>query len=132
MAAGPSGTTEADLDTEPAEENPFPGIQPPLEGDVVPEPVPGCHVTPAYYRWFQESLGHTAAAGLMAFTGSGQGTARYLTVRQGHDRFSGFEHAAAGSVQDITHELFGRAYAGTDPPAAGPESGAELTGSSKE
>ncbi|MFD6970048.1 hypothetical protein [Streptomyces sp. NPDC059979] len=44
----------------------MPGIQPPPEGDLIPEPVRGCHVTPTYYTWFQETLGHTAAAGLMA------------------------------------------------------------------
>ncbi|MFG3526583.1 hypothetical protein ACGF8B_07550 [Streptomyces sp. NPDC047917] len=114
LLAVPSGGSRVDLDSNPVQENPFPGIQPPREGDMVREPVPGCHVTPEYFGWFQQVLGHTAAASLMAFTGSGQGTARYLTERQGNDRFDGIEHAAAGSVQDISHRLFGRTYAGTD------------------
>ncbi|MFJ2895864.1 hypothetical protein ACIO87_13375 [Streptomyces sp. NPDC087218] len=80
---------------------------------MVREPVPGCHVTPEHFGWFQQVLGDTTT-GLMAFTGSGQGTARYLTERQDNDRFDDVEHAAAGSVQDISHRLFGRAYAGTD------------------
>ncbi|MFE2749675.1 hypothetical protein ACFXKX_36080 [Streptomyces scopuliridis] len=110
----PSGETEANLDAKPVQENVMPGIEPPPEGNVTLEPVPGCHVTPKYYTWFQEILGHTAAAGLMAFTGSGKATARHLTDRQGHKRFDGFEHAASGSVQDISHELLGDTYAGTD------------------
>ncbi|MDG9715573.1 hypothetical protein [Streptomyces sp. DH24] len=112
--ADPQGEGQADLDTNPVEKNPFPGIQPPCEGGTVREPVPGCHVTREYCGWFQQVLGHTAAAGLMAFTGSGQGTARYLTKRQGNDRFDDIEHAAAGSVQDISHRLLGHTYAGTD------------------
>ncbi|MFB7324703.1 hypothetical protein [Streptomyces sp. NPDC056190] len=110
----PSGKSEANLDAEPVQENVMPGIQPPREGGVIPEAVSGCHVTPEYYTWFQETLGHTAAAGLMAFTGSGKATARHLTERQGYKRFQGFEHAASGSVQDISHELLGDTYAGTD------------------
>ncbi|MGW3385598.1 hypothetical protein [Streptomyces cinereoruber] len=112
--ADPSGESKTDLDTAPSEKNPFPGIQPPHEGEMAREPVPGCHVTPEYFGWFQQVLGHTAAAGLMAFTGSGQSTARYLTKRQGNERFDDFEHAAAGSVQDISHRLLGHTYAGTD------------------
>ncbi|MFJ5636460.1 hypothetical protein ACIQF5_27970 [Streptomyces goshikiensis] len=111
---GPSGETKANLDGESVQENVMPGIQPPSKGGLVPEPVPGCHVTPKYYTWFQEALGHTAAAGLMAFTGSGKATARHLTDRQGRRRFDGFEHAASTSVQDISHELLGNTYAGTD------------------
>ncbi|MGY5131697.1 hypothetical protein ACWGJW_04690 [Streptomyces nigrescens] len=110
----PSGETEPNLDARPVQENVMPGIQPPPEGDVIRQPLPGCHVTPKYYTWFQETLGHTGAAGLMAFTGSSKATARYLTDRQGYKRFDGFEHAASGSVQDISHELLGDTYAGTD------------------
>ncbi|MFE3589574.1 hypothetical protein ACFXOY_18935 [Streptomyces niveus] len=111
---GSSGERQANLDAKPVQENVMPGIQPPPAGNVVLEPVPGCHVTLKYYTWFKETLGHTAAAGLMAFTGSGKATARHLTDRQGHKRFGGFEHAASGSVQDISHELLGDTYAGTD------------------
>ncbi len=57
----------------------------------------------AELAWFQEFLAPTTAAGLMAFTGSGHATARHLTERQGHKRFTGFEHAASTSVQDRPH-----------------------------
>ncbi|WP_327255783.1 hypothetical protein [Streptomyces sp. NBC_01244] len=73
--AGASGESEANLGSGPAQENVIPGIQPPPKGDLIPAPVPGCQVTPKYYTWFQETLGHTAVAGLMAFTGSGKATA---------------------------------------------------------
>ncbi|WP_448317039.1 hypothetical protein [Streptomyces sp. CO7] len=109
-----SGAAAANLDMGPRQENVMPGIQPSPVGEVVPEPVPGCHVTPEHYTWFQETIGLTAAAGLMAFAGSGRATARHLTERQGRKRFEGFEHAAAGSIQDISHKLLGDTYAGTD------------------
>ncbi|MFR9673331.1 hypothetical protein [Streptomyces sp. TR02-1] len=108
------GERKVILDSVPVQENVFPGIQPPPVGDSIPESVPGCHVTPKYHAWFQQALGHTAAAGLMAFVGSGEATARYLTERQGRKRFEGFGHAASGSVQDVSHELLGTTFAGTD------------------
>ncbi|MFE2637639.1 hypothetical protein ACFXKF_23140 [Streptomyces scopuliridis] len=50
----------------------------------------------------------------MAFTGSGRATARHLTDRQGHKRFTGLEHAASTSVQDAAHTLLRTEFAGTD------------------
>ncbi|MFC9395028.1 hypothetical protein ACFTWS_17975 [Streptomyces sp. NPDC057027] len=110
----PAEGREANLNAKPVQENAMPDIHPPAEGLVTPEPVPGCHVKPKDYTWFQESLAHTTAAGLMAFTGSGGATARHLTDRQGSKRFTGFEHAASTSVQDAAHTLLGTGYVGTD------------------
>ncbi|MFI8912716.1 hypothetical protein ACIGW4_13980 [Streptomyces sp. NPDC053513] len=92
----------------------MPDIHPPTKGLVAPEPVRGCPVRPKDYAWFQESLAHTTAASLMAFTGSGHVTARHLTDRQGRKRFTGLEHAASMSIQDAAHTLFGNDYVGTD------------------
>ncbi|MFB7406462.1 hypothetical protein ACFCZ2_04675, partial [Streptomyces sp. NPDC056202] len=110
----PAEGREANLNAPPFQANVMPDIHPPTEGLVTPEPVRGCHVQPKDYAWFQESLAHTTAAGLMAFTGSGHATAHHLTDRQGRKRFTGLEHAAAMSVQDAAHTLFGTAYVGTD------------------
>lgn len=112
--AARSTATEADPAEGPEQKNVMPGILPPQVGEAAPDPVPGCQVTPDLYPWFQRTLGLTTAAGLMAFTGSGRATGSYLTDRQGRKRFEGFEHGAAGSVQDISHELLGRPYSGTD------------------
>ncbi|MFB7222218.1 hypothetical protein ACFC0I_29115, partial [Streptomyces sp. NPDC056227] len=92
----------------------MPGIQPPAEGDLTPEPVSGCHIPPERYAWFGQVLVGTTAAGLMTFTGSGKATARHLTDRQGQKHFTGYEHAASTSVQDISHELLGKDCSGTD------------------
>ncbi|MEU9953424.1 hypothetical protein [Streptomyces sp. NPDC047939] len=92
----------------------MPDIHPPTEGLVAPEPVRSCHVQAKDYAWFQESLAHTTAAGLMAFTGSGHATTRHLTDRQDRKRFTGLEHAASMSIQDAAHTLFGNEYVGTD------------------
>lgn len=110
----PRGERLPNLDTDPEPKNIFPGIQPPPDGDRVLPPVPGCQLTPEYYTWFQETLGRTDAAALMAFTGSGAGTAKYLTERQGRKRFTDFAHAASNSVQDVRRLLQGRTYVGTD------------------
>ena len=81
----PAEGREANLNAPPFQANVMPDIHPPAEGLAAPEPVRGCHVQPKDYAWFQESLAHTAAAGLMAFTGSGHATALCLTVTA--DRF---------------------------------------------
>ncbi|MGW3626514.1 hypothetical protein [Streptomyces sp. NPDC000880] len=96
------------------EENIFPGIQPPAKGDETPDKEPGYHVQHDHYRWFQQVLARTAAAGLGAFAGDGDTAAEYLTKRQGRDRFTGFAHAAVGSVRDADHELLGKQFVGTD------------------
>ncbi len=110
----PAEVREPNLNAPPFQANVMPDIHPPTEGLAAPEPVRGCHVQAKDYAWFQESLAHTTAAGLMAFTGSGHATARHLTDRQGRKRFTGLEHAASMSVQDATHVLFGNKYVGTD------------------
>ncbi|MFG3497557.1 hypothetical protein [Streptomyces sp. NPDC047928] len=110
----PAEGREANRNAPPFQANVMPDIHPPAEGLVAPEPVRGCHVQPKDYAWFQESLAHTTAAGLMAFTGSGHATARHLTDRQGRKRFTGLEHAASMSIQDAAHTLFGNEYVGTD------------------
>lgn len=96
------------------DENFFPGIQPPTEGDRTPQKEPGFHVTPAHREWFRHVLARTAAAGLTAFAGDGEATVQYLTKRQGSRHFTGFAHAATGSVQDAREELLGIQFVGTD------------------
>ncbi|MFD3567080.1 hypothetical protein [Streptomyces sp. NPDC058667] len=110
----PAEGREPNLSAPPFQANVMPDIHPPTEGLVAPEPVRGCHVQPKDYAWFQESLAHTTAAGLMAFTGSGHATARHLTDRQGRKRSTGGEHAASMGIQDATHTLSGNEYVGTD------------------
>ncbi|WP_238697957.1 hypothetical protein, partial [Streptomyces sp. E5N91] len=112
----PSGgnTADVNLDELPRQENHFPGIERPAQGDRTSPPLPGCQVKPEHFAWFQQTLGHTDAAGLTAFAGSGRATARLLTNRQGSEFFETFEHPAAGSVQDITRTLLGDVFAGTD------------------
>ncbi|MCB8901835.1 MULTISPECIES: hypothetical protein [unclassified Streptomyces] len=110
----PTEGREPNLNASPTQANVMPDIHPPAKGLVAPDPVRGCHVQPKDFAWFQESLAHTTAAGLMAFTGSGHATARHLTERQGHKRFTGLEHAASTSVQDAAHTLLGTEYVGTD------------------
>ncbi|MGW2045892.1 hypothetical protein ACWCPF_12000 [Streptomyces sp. NPDC001858] len=111
---GTVGTREADVDQPPRQKEYFPGIERPQERGRHFEPEPGCQVKPENFAWFQEALARTDAAGLTAFAGAGRATARLLTKRQGREFFKTFEHPAAGSVQDVTHELLGEAFAGTD------------------
>ncbi|KDN87432.1 hypothetical protein [Kitasatospora cheerisanensis] len=91
-----------------------PGVRRPAEGGRVPEPEPGWHLGPDDFRWFQETLGRTEAAGLMAFTDSGNGTAQYLTVAQGRKRFEGYDHAAGVGPGDLRETIRGESYVGTD------------------
>ncbi|WP_030685829.1 hypothetical protein [Streptomyces sp. NRRL B-1347] len=102
------------LDHTLEDENVYPGIQPPAEGDKPVEPEPGYHVKPDLYAWFQHVLARTAAAGLTAFAGDGRATAPYLTKRQGQRHFTGLTHAATDSVQDARHRLLGIDFVGTD------------------
>ncbi|WP_204164241.1 hypothetical protein [Streptomyces sp. CS090A] len=64
----PAEVREPNPNDPPCQANVMPGIHPPAEGLVAPEPVRGCHVQAKDYAWFQASLAHTTAAGLMAFT----------------------------------------------------------------
>ncbi|PFG95372.1 hypothetical protein A8924_2693 [Saccharopolyspora erythraea NRRL 2338] len=103
------------LDVKLRDENHFPQIQLPANGDEAPVSVPGFHVTRERYEWFGQVLARTAAAGLTAFAGNGlEATAQYLTERQGRKHFTGFAHAATGSVQDADHTLLGIRFIGTD------------------
>lgn len=104
---------EANLNAPPLQANVMPDIHPPTKALIAPGPVRGYHVQAKDYAWFQESLAHTTAAGLMTFTGSGHATARHLTDRQGRKRFTGLEHAASMSIQDAAHTLFSNEYVGT-------------------
>ncbi|WP_326677895.1 hypothetical protein [Streptomyces sp. NBC_01237] len=106
--------TGRNLDYSTEDANFFPGIQPPTEGDRAPQKEPGFHVTPERRRWFGHVLARTAAAGLTAFAGDGEATVQYLTKRQGNRHFTGFAHAATGSVQDAREELLGIQFVGTD------------------
>ncbi|MEV5929999.1 hypothetical protein ACPCSG_24345 [Streptomyces cellulosae] len=105
---------ERNLDDPLEDENIYPGIQPPPVGDETQPSVPGFHVRPKHYEWFRHVLARTAAAGLTAFAGDGAATAQYLTKRQGQRHFTGFAHAAAGSVQDAYGEFLGIPCVGTD------------------
>jgi hypothetical protein len=100
----PTVSADSSLDHFIEDENFFPGIQPPAEGDRTPQPEPGFHVTPERYEWFRHVLARTAAAGLTAFAGDGGATTQYLTERQGKRHFTGFAHAATESVQDARQE----------------------------
>ena len=103
-----------DLDAELSDTNHFPQIHLPPKGAEARTSIPGFHVTPDQYEWFGHVLARTAAAGLTAFAGNGEATARYLTERQGRKHFIGFTHAATGSVQDANHTLLGNRFVGTD------------------
>lgn len=103
-----------DLDVALSDKNYFPDIQPPTNGEQAPSSVPGFHVTPKQSAWFGQVLARTAAAGLTAFAGNGDATGQYLTERQGRKHFTGFAHAATGSVQDADNVLLGIPFVGTD------------------
>ncbi|MFR9728098.1 hypothetical protein ACL03H_02645 [Saccharopolyspora sp. MS10] len=103
-----------DLDVELSDTNHYPQIALPATGDEPPASIPGFHVTRERYEWFGQVLARTAAAGLTAFAGHSKATVQYLTERQGRKHFTGFAHAAAGSVQDAKHTLLGIHFVGTD------------------
>lgn len=111
--AGP-GVILRDLDAVLEQDNFFPGIQPSAEGDETLEPEPGIHVRAEHFAWFQHSIARTSAAALAAFAGDAGTIARYLTQRQGRERFTGVAHAALGSVQDAKATLHGIPFVGTD------------------
>jgi hypothetical protein len=116
-AGGEGGWLDAPgrvLDHALEDENVYPGIQPPAQGDEPMETGPGYHVSPDLYPWFQHALARTVAAGLTAFAGDTRATAQYLTKRQGQRHFTGFTHAATDSVQDARHRFFGTDFVGTD------------------
>jgi hypothetical protein len=102
------------LDRELADRAITPFIQPPAEAGELPPAESGYHVRPDDYPWFRQVLARAEAAALSAFAGDGETTARYLTKRQGRHRFTGFAHAATGSVQDARQTLLGVPFLGTD------------------
>jgi hypothetical protein len=113
---GPAGSPDRKIDHQVTEENFYPGIQPPADGNNVraAETVSGFHVPPERFDWFQQVLSRTAAAALTAFTGDGNATAQYLARRQGKSRFSDVSHPTIGSVRDAQHKLFDISFVGTD------------------
>ncbi|MFE9801387.1 hypothetical protein ACFYP6_21405 [Streptomyces goshikiensis] len=111
---GALDTPDNHLDQPVDDENIYPGIQRPSQGDEPPVPEPGFHVQPEHYPWFRRVLARTAAAGLTAFAGDGTATAQYLTKRQGQRHFTGLIHAATDSVQDAYVQLHGIDFVGTD------------------
>ncbi|MEU2670425.1 hypothetical protein ABZ622_16410 [Streptomyces sp. NPDC007164] len=116
-AGGKGGWLDAPgrfLDHALEDENVYPGIRPPTQGDRPMEPELGYHVSPDLYAWFQHALARTSAAGLTAFAGDGRATAPYLTKRQGQRHFTDLTHAATDSVQDARHRFLGIDFVGTD------------------
>lgn len=105
---------ERNLDDQLEDENIYPGIQPPPNGDEAQSSVPGFHIKPEHYGWFRHVLARTTAAGLTAFAGDGASTVQYLTKRQGQRHFAGFAHAATDSVQDTQGDFLGIPCVGTD------------------
>ncbi|MDF9814146.1 hypothetical protein [Streptomyces sp. SPB162] len=102
------------LDQRTEEDNIFPGIQPPADGETTPKSEPGFHVQPEHFPWFRQVLARTGAAGLTAFAGDSAATAQYLTKRQGQRHFTGFTHAATDSTQDANQTLLDIPCVGTD------------------
>lgn len=114
VLAGTADVPSADLDQPIENHNIYPGIRRPAKGEETPIPVPGFHIQPEHYAWFRQVLARVDAAGLTAFSGGGEPTVQYLTKRQGQHHFTGFAHAAAGSVQDAEQTLHGIHFVGTD------------------
>jgi hypothetical protein len=64
--------------------------------------------------WFGQILARTGAAGLTAFSGGGQSTARLLTARQGRKHYEQPAFAATSSVDDAEIKVGGTKFVGTD------------------
>lgn len=112
----PAGLTAGILDRQVTEENIFPAIQVPDNGNQIhsSETVPGFHVQESHFEWFHHVLARAAAASVTAFTGDGNATAQYLTKRQGKSRFNDAAHPTISSVQDADHVLLDHSFVGTD------------------
>ncbi|KOV17077.1 hypothetical protein ADK60_27415 [Streptomyces sp. XY431] len=110
----PAGVGEVDLDTPPEDRAVVPGIDLAWGTGDEPRMVPGFHVRPEDYGWFRRVLAHADAAGLMAFSGGGEPTAKYLSKRQGKRHFEQYTHAGTGIVQDIAYSVHGVDFVGTD------------------
>ncbi|MFD7585666.1 hypothetical protein ACFV84_09595 [Kitasatospora sp. NPDC059811] len=110
----PAGAREVNLDSPPEDHAVVPGIDLAWGTGEKPRVVSGYHVRPEDYTWFRRVLAHVDAAGLMAFTGGGEPTARYLSQRQGKRHFEQYTHAGTGIVQDIAYSVHGIDFVGTD------------------
>ncbi|MER7838276.1 hypothetical protein ABTY98_20885 [Streptomyces sp. NPDC096040] len=110
----PTDPGHRSLDHPVEETNIYPGIVVPSKEHESPTPLPGFHLQPQHHAWFGHVLARTLAAGLTAFAGDGDATVQYLTKRQGQRHFTGFAHAATGSVQDARQKILGTAFVGTD------------------
>ncbi|WP_043486775.1 MULTISPECIES: hypothetical protein [Streptomyces] len=64
--------------------------------------------------WFGQLLARTGAAGLTAFSGGGESTARFLTARQGREHYEVPAFAATSSVDDAEIEVDDKRFIGTD------------------
>ncbi|MFJ5113541.1 hypothetical protein ACIQAD_23200 [Streptomyces sp. NPDC088551] len=78
------------------------------------EALPGFHVVPEDFTWFNIVLARTAAAMLTAFTGGGKPTGQYLTRDQGRRHFHHDSLARTGKIRDAAHRIHGIDFAGTD------------------
>jgi hypothetical protein len=105
---------EGKLDTSLRDLSRPPHITRPAEGNKPESTMTGIHVLPRHSGWFRHVLARMDAAGLMAFTGDGEGIARYLTKRQGKKYYEKPGHAAVGTLQNVGHELLGTRFEGTD------------------
>lgn len=76
--------------------------------------VDGFQVAQDDLGWFGQLLARTGAAGLTAFAGGGQNTARYLTVRQGREHYEVPAFSATSSIDDAEIEVGGVKFVGTD------------------
>ncbi|MFE4599317.1 hypothetical protein ACFRKE_00485 [Kitasatospora indigofera] len=110
----PAGADEADLDDPPEDRAVVPGIDLSWGSGEQPRMVSGYHIRPEDHGWFRRVLAHADAAGLMAFTGGGEPTARYLSKRQGKRHYDLYTHAGTGIVQDTAYSVHGMDFVGTD------------------
>ncbi|MFD8745272.1 hypothetical protein [Streptomyces sp. NPDC059616] len=78
------------------------------------ETLPGFHVVPEDFTWFNIVLARTAAAMLTAFTGGGKPTGQYLTTDQGRRHFQHDSLARTGKMRDAAHSIHGIDFVGTD------------------
>ncbi|GAA2826825.1 hypothetical protein GCM10010441_59110 [Kitasatospora paracochleata] len=110
----PAGAGDVDLDSPPEDRAVVPGIDLAWGTGEKPRTVSGYHVRPEDHGWFRRVLAHADAAGLAAFTGGGEPTARYLSKRQGKRHFEQYTHAGTGIVQDVAYSVHGVPCVGTD------------------
>jgi hypothetical protein len=76
--------------------------------------VDGFQVGESDLSWFGQLLARTGAAGLAAFSGGAQHTARYLTPRQGREHYEVPAFAATSSIDDADINVGNARFVGTD------------------